>query len=366
MDLIFGWRTAVLSVAAAILLPLALALSTSLRNRLAARTLAALLVVMTGVFVPWLIGFAGFYDRWWWLTFAPFSNALLVPPLLYLHARALVDGAWPRSAWWHLLPGIVQFAYQSAAFLLPLPLKRRWADIAFTTSDTLVALLLAVSFVLYGTRTIRLLRTYRAALSQERSDDARFATAWLARTAAVLPVLAIVWAGYLLVNVVTPLGYAGLMPLYVAIAAFALYLGIAGWRYLVLPFPTRDQLRIIAAPAPPPGRDWQAQGQEWAARTRAGGWYREEALTLRRLAALLATNESYLSRALNEGLGLGFSEFVNGLRCEDVAATLRSGDRRPLLGIALDAGFASKASFNRAFQRRYGASPSAYRTSHKP
>jgi len=80
MDLVFGWRTAVLTVAAAILLPLAVGLSASFHNRLAARTLAALLIVMTGVFVPWLIGFAGFYDRWWWLTFAPFSNALLVPP----------------------------------------------------------------------------------------------------------------------------------------------------------------------------------------------------------------------------------------------------------------------------------------------
>ncbi len=60
MDLVFGWRTAVLTVAAAILLPLAVGLSASFHNRLAARMLAALLIVMTGVFVPWLIGFAAF------------------------------------------------------------------------------------------------------------------------------------------------------------------------------------------------------------------------------------------------------------------------------------------------------------------
>ena len=242
MDLVFGWRTAVLTVAAAILLPLAVGLSASFHNRLAARALAALLIVMTGVFVPWLIGFAGFYDRWWWLTFAPFSNALLVPPLLYLHAYALVTGRWSPAAWRHLLPGAIQFAYQAAAFLLPTPLKHRWADLAFTTGSAIVAALLAISFVVYGAWTTRLLRDYRDALSQRRSDDARFATAWLSRTAVAYPLLAIVWAGWLLVDAVTPLGYRGLMPLYAAIAGFALYLGIAGWRYLALPFPALDIL----------------------------------------------------------------------------------------------------------------------------
>lgn len=365
MDLVFGWRTAILTVAAAILLPLAAALLTALRNRQAARTLAALLLVMTGVFVPWLIGFAGFYDRWRWLTFAPFSNALLVPPLLYLHAQALVTGRWPQRGWRHLLPGIVQFGYQTTAFLLPMPLKRRWAAIAFGPGDTIVAVLLAISFIWYGRRTIALLAEYRRAVAQERSDDALFATGWLTRTAVIFPLLALVWAGYLLVDAVVPLGYTGLMPLYGAIAGFALYLGIAGWRYLAFPFPPLATLTIPPAP-PSPARDWRAQGEAWATRVRAQGWYRDDALTLRRLAALLATNESYVSRALNEGLGMGFSEFVNGLRCEDVAAALRAGDDRPLLAIALDAGFASKASFNRAFQRRFDQSPSAYRTAHKP
>ncbi|KQM23949.1 MULTISPECIES: AraC family transcriptional regulator [unclassified Sphingomonas] len=365
MELLFGWRAAALTVAAAILLPLAGALATSIRHRSATRTLAALLVVMTGVIIPWLIGFAGFYDRWWWLTFAPFSNALFVPPLLYLHACALVTGRWPDRGWRHLLPGFAQFGYQGAAFLLPLPRKQRWADIAFDAGETILAVLLAISFLIYARRTVLLLRHYRAALAQNRSDDARFATAWLARTVIAFTALALIWAGVLLFNAITPLGYKGLMPLYLAIAGFALYLGIAGWRYLALPFPTLDTLRITAA-VPGPAPDWSERGRRWEALTRENGWYREEALTLRRLASLLATNESYLSRALNEGLGRSFSEFINGLRCEDVARALDRQDARALLAIALEAGFASKASFNRAFQLRYGQSPSSYRKAHIP
>ena len=364
MDLVFGWRTAVLTVPAAVLLPLSVALFTSLRNGVAARTLATLLLVMVGVFVPWLIGFAGFYDQWHWLTFAPFSNPLFVPPLLFLHAHALAHGRWPARGGRHLVLGGVQSSYQAAAFLLPMPIKQRWAELAVVPGNLIGAVLLAASFVVYSCWIVRLVRRYRGALAAERSDDALFSAGWLVRSTLAFTALAVLWSAYLLADAVTPLGYKGLMPLYAAIAGFALYFGIVGWRHLALPFPTMADLHVAAAPAPSP-RDWTAQGEMWAARVRAQAWQREEALTLRRLATLLGTNESYLSRALNEGLGVSFSDFINGLRCEDVAAALRGGDDRPLLDLALDAGFASKASFNRAFRRRYGTSPSAFRAAQR-
>lgn len=76
--LIFGWRTAILTFAVVQLLALALALSRVLVNRVANRTLSALLIVLAAILMPWLIGFAGFYDRWRWLTFAPFQITLAV------------------------------------------------------------------------------------------------------------------------------------------------------------------------------------------------------------------------------------------------------------------------------------------------
>ena len=39
----------------------------------------------------------------------------------------------------------------------------------------------------------------------------------------------------------------------------------------------------------------------------------------------------------------------------------RIGDGGDLLHIALESGFGSKASFNRAFRARFGMTPSAYR-----
>ena len=85
-------------------------------------------------------------------------------------------------------------------------------------------------------------------------------------------------------------------------------------------------------------------------------------MTLAVVARRLGTNTAYLSRALNEGLGINFSTLVNRIRSESVAEAIRSGAGTYMLTLALDAGFASKASFNRAFSATYGMPPSAYRS----
>jgi hypothetical protein len=42
------------------------------RHGAAQRSLGTLLIVLCGVLTPFTIGYAGFYDRWPWLSFAPF------------------------------------------------------------------------------------------------------------------------------------------------------------------------------------------------------------------------------------------------------------------------------------------------------
>lgn len=355
--LVFGWRSALLSVAIGQLLVLAVALTRPLANRVANRTLATLLVVLAGIVTPWAIGFAGFYDRWRWLTFAPFQITLAVAPLLWLYVRALTTGGWPARGWRHLLPAGAQFAYLLAGFLLPWPLKDRWSDLSYAAVGQATDLLTVVGLAAYGLAGLGTLRRYRIELAEQRSDDARFAARWLARALVAAALLLPVWASYVAWNAVAPLGYQGLMGLYVAIAAFALFLGIEGWRHAAQPFPRVEQ--PVAEPAP--ARDWLAQGEAWAVTVVAAGWAADPDLTLPLLARRLGTNTSYLSRALNDGLGQSFSAFVNGLRSRSVAAAIDAGDPRPLLELALDAGFASKASFNRAFQASFGESPSAYR-----
>lgn len=355
--LVFGWRTAVLAVAVAQVLLIAAGLSRMLVNRAANRALAALLVVLAGIVTPWMIGFSGFYDRWPWLSFAPFAITLAVAPLLWLHIRTLVEGRWPTRAWRHLAPAAAQFLFLGASFLLPMALKDRWDDAISAGYGIVTGIGVVAGLLGYGIASLTLLRRYRETLAEQRSDDARFAARWLSRAIGAMLALLPVWTIYAVWDAIAPLGYFNLMGLHAAIALFAVYLAVEGWRHAALPFPRIEPI----APVEAPSRDWRAQGETWAAEARAGGWAADPELSLAGLARRLGTNSGYLSRALNEGLGVNFSTFVNGLRAEAVADRLRAGDGGDLLDLALDAGFNSKASFNRAFRAAFGVSPSAYR-----
>ena len=92
--------------------------------------------------------------------------------------------------------------------------------------------------------------------------------------------------------------------------------------------------------------------------------YRQEGLTIGRLAALQGLPEYRLRRLINQGLGhRNFASFLNGYRIADAMTALGDPDQAevPILTIALDAGFNSLGPFNRAFKAETGLTPSEYR-----
>ena len=94
--------------------------------------------------------------------------------------------------------------------------------------------------------------------------------------------------------------------------------------------------------------------------------YREEGLSIGRLAQLQRLPEYKLRRLINQHLGYrNFADFLNGYRLADARAALAdpSQEAVPILTIALDAGFSSLGPFNRAFKAATGMTPSEYRRS---
>lgn len=93
--------------------------------------------------------------------------------------------------------------------------------------------------------------------------------------------------------------------------------------------------------------------------------YRDEGLTIAKLAAQLGEQEYRLRRTINQALGSrNFSQFLNSHRLAEVKQALADPDQRevPILTIALDAGFGSLGPFNRAFRDAEGMTPSEFRT----
>lgn len=369
--LYFSWRTALLGAAALQMLLLAAVLAGEQTNRVAGRMLAGALLVIAGLLTPYVIGFAGLYDAFRWLTFAPFAIPLALGPLLYGYGHALTGGRPPPHWRRHLIFPALQFLYSTACFLLPPTAKWAWYTGGHRTwvapAFDLLALL---SLAGYAWALGRVLRRQRARLAEQRSDDDRFSARWLERVlAAILIGLSIQTGFWLWAAVTGGIDFFQETGLYLALGALGLYLGIAGWRHAALPLPTLDS-PPEAEPAAEPGAgvapdrvvpDWAALAAVMEQRTRDAGWWREPDLTLAGLARRLGTNSGRVSRAINLGMEMNFSAFVNGLRAEGVAGVLRERPDVDLLDLAFDMGFASKASFNRAFRARFGMAPSHYR-----
>lgn len=92
--------------------------------------------------------------------------------------------------------------------------------------------------------------------------------------------------------------------------------------------------------------------------------WRDDELTIARLAAQLGEQEYRVRRAINQQMGhRNFAAFLSSHRLREVKAALADPAQRdvPILTIALDAGFGSLGPFNRAFREAEGVTPSHYR-----
>jgi AraC-like DNA-binding protein len=81
------------------------------------------------------------------------------------------------------------------------------------------------------------------------------------------------------------------------------------------------------------------------------------------LSTLANTSAKKVSEVLSTRLKTNFNDLVNSYRVEEVKAKLISPQfsHLTIFGIALESGFASKSSFNRAFKKNTGFTPSEYK-----
>lgn len=89
--------------------------------------------------------------------------------------------------------------------------------------------------------------------------------------------------------------------------------------------------------------------------------FKDAGLTREGLCKMLGTNRTYLSAAVASYSGKSVVDFVNHYRLRRAAETLSRDNTTSIIAIYEDAGFSSRATFNRKFQDEFGMSPTAYR-----
>jgi AraC-like DNA-binding protein len=301
-------------------------------------------------------------------------------PLVYLYTVAASDRAW-RFGW----PDALHFAPAVAVVIAALPIyllsgAEKMALLERLQAGDTPALLAVigplkyVSGVSYSVATVAHLRQHRRRVRNSYSNTERVTLRWLltlAGAAAVIWLLAItIRVLDLLPLLVRPQGGD---PVALAIAVLVYAIGYMGLR----------QPEIFRYDDPPAGRleqiteridgryERSGLGGAEAAKLKSELLalmgrerpYRDPDLTLADLAGRLGTTPHKLSEVLNAELEQSFYDFVNGYRVDDVRRRLAESESRRLnvLTLAMDAGFASKSTFNQVFKKLTGQTPSTYR-----
>jgi AraC-like DNA-binding protein len=349
------------------------------QNRSANRFLAALLIVIAMRLFPYIIGYAGYYDAYPWLSFAPYNASLAFGPLLYFYVYCLSspDSRASRGWPWHFLPVVIQLIYYCVIFSFPLAAKNDWdGRVQVPWVNPIEQIATFFSIAVYWALSYKHYFAYQQWLVQNVSDREDHHVEWVRNFLIALAITLVLWAGLAAFERwVSALNYFQRYPLYLWLTVLTYYLGTEGYRHARHRYPawlsaaaqapvTGVQVLEPSAPAAAETspRDWRAIGETWKQRIESERWWQDPALNLAGLARKLGTNTSDLSRAINDGLALNFNELINRMRVDAVRASLaNANDNRSLLDIAFDAGFSSKASFNRSFKLLAGETPSQFR-----
>jgi AraC-like DNA-binding protein len=360
---------------------LALALAARSVHRTANRLLALLLLAMALYLANGAYHAADLVA--WWPGFFRWAHPipLLFGPLLYLYARVATDSTrrlrWRDLA--HALPFVAVLAWSLPVYLLSAAdtlalhdaIGRGSIPPAIARNLEVSGWLKLLSGVVYTVLTMRLLQRHHRALRERYSTLDRMTLDWLL---VLVAASVLVWG----IAVAAQFGEsAGLVRagigdhLIVLLMAVATYLiGYRGLQQAIVP--VADTLGEVAVEATAPSRSERSLLSTTVARTleerlarvmRDDQPWRDADLTLGDLAARVGTTPHKLSELLNTRIEHSFHDYVNGFRVREVQRLLLrpESSARTLLALALEAGFASKSTFNAVFRREVGQAPSAWR-----
>lgn len=352
-------------------------------DRLSDQLMAILLLLCCAHIAQYMLGFGGWYDshdaRTTFMFYFPFHNYLLFGPVLYFYFRSLSNRSFQLKRWdyLHFVPGLIWISFFVIGFGYdvvylhwiegePLPdfYNTRGTVGIFMQSviREIFSFFGLISFYVYLIFTVRLYQRYRQYITDYFSDTEHIRHNWLRNLLYTLIIgMTILWL-FQVAALFIDFSYVQFWNSHLVVAIMIYVASIAAYVSTMqlppeLAFEPVAPATAAAEPELLPDLDrWKLRLEEWMEKEKP---YLQPTLTLSELAGQLGTNTSILSRVINQGFQQNFNDFINSYRVAAVQERLKKGDHEylTLLSIALDCGFNSKATFNRAFRKFTGRSP---------
>jgi AraC-like DNA-binding protein len=355
------------------------------------RTANVLLAVLMATFTIYLAGtvyFAAGLVRLFTHFFGvSYQTPWVFGPLVYLYARAASDRSWrfERRTLIHFVPVAINTLAFSPYYFLSgaekLAMMDRWVAGDVPLQLAILDPFKYVSGLAYSIATVLYLRRHRRQVEHSYSNIGRVNLTWL------MTLTVAAFGIWLLATSLKIAGVAGLVrdahiSLAMAVLVYAIgYMGLRQpevFRYETAEYPVPKSLSNVQPPAPTPDEPEPASRYERSGLSDLEAHrlktsllaimdserpWRDSELTLADLAERLGSTPHKLSEVLNSEVGQTFYDFVNGYRVREVQRRIKAGEARALkmLALAMDAGFASKSTFNQAFKKHTSQTPSDFR-----
>jgi AraC-like DNA-binding protein len=298
----------------------------------------------------------------------PFVLIYAVGPSLYLYVttllhpeKVLVTG----NVLLHYIPVLFQFTFRFVMIVFVILWKTDLYRGSISPNDLDNAYwvyaepLSVVTFLIYLGATLHVVRR------KQKSDTIRLISKeaqqivrrWVKALLGCMIVLGIAWPLTVLAPHFATFNTAEYYyPIEIALVFFIYWTALAGYHR------TQQIYRQIpAANIPDP-----SQTEELLAKLRQAmevdKLYLDPELTVSKVSAHVGISSKMISSVLNQHVEKSFNDFVNGYRVQQVQEKLiaQSNGNLTIYGIALEAGFNSQATFQRAFKNITGMSPREY------
>ena len=394
-----GWFHLAILLGAAQGLLLAGVLAAHRTNRTANRLLAVLVATFTVYLIADVYYSTGLIREHPHVFGISYPMPWVFGPLVYLYAVGASDRTWRFTTrdWLHFVPVIVVVTVSMPVYLMSGPDKLALFDrLQAGDAPPTIRLLHPTKFVsglAYSVATVVFLQRHRRRIMNSYSNTERVNLLWLlwlSGAAFGIWLTALMGEATGVVPVALQKWSDNLVSLGIALLVYTIgYMGLRQpeiFRYDAPATPVRTESfphdRSVSPEAPTAAAAPRAEpvyeryersglGEVEADALKSALLtlmtkdhpYRDPDLTLPNLAEQLDTTAHKLSEVLNTEIGQTFYAFVNRYRVDDVRRRLAESRSKNLnvLTVALDAGFASKSTFNQVFKKQTGQTPSTYR-----
>ena len=338
----------------------------------------AALIFLGGLYIcPFMFGYANWYsikNYREFLFFTPFQHLFLLGPLFFFYVKILLNSKLRITLkdLIHFLPAIIYLIYSLIVFITDkfvLDEFYFYADGKDKDLDFWYQMVGLISMLFYLLMSLKHYLNYRKLSLQEVSFADAIAFTWIKHFILAFALILVLRVLFFISN--PEWGQFGRKYwYYLCFSVLMLYISITGYSNTikaasVVDFEPSNDDKNEAADVDPieafSSHEWNDKITHLFETEHV---YKNPNLTLTDLAGLLETNRNIISKTINQEFQMNFNDFVNHKRTEAIIARLKKGDhvQNTLLAIALDSGFNSKTTFNRAFKKHTGMTPKQFIT----